>query len=482
MSYTALTVGPIYKTLKKAQKTREIWGASYFFSFLMKEIIVKIKAKNKSIEFVTPFVDEDSNKTALGVGLYHDRLIVKSDSFSKNDLDEIIDEVLKSIDDKSKGKVTYKFLKSYLQLHTVELDEKKVQNPVVDISAYLDTLELNWNIQREAKNRLLLFVKNNLYGSFLAQDAFGSNKTSFESLPEIALSGVDKQLIRQKLKDDELEIYNDEDVKKELQPYHKYIAIVQADGDNMGAVLQEIGSKKEKLSNFSKALFEFCLQATQKVSQFEGKMIFAGGDDLLFFAPVISGKKTIFSLCEELSEIFETQIEKSIEDLHLKKKPSLSFGVSITYYKFPLYEAREKAVELLFDKAKNEPKNNIAFRVTKHSGQAFEAVINKSNKELFLKFLEVTSLDEKMDENFLHSIYTKIYNYKKILHNIQSDRVKLENFFANYFNESEHKRYKDFFANLVALFVLASNEDSIQDKIDFVYVTLRFKKFLLGDK
>jgi hypothetical protein len=56
MSYTALTIGPIYKTLKNAKKTREIWGASYFFSFVIKEIVKELVGK---VTFITPYVKDE---------------------------------------------------------------------------------------------------------------------------------------------------------------------------------------------------------------------------------------------------------------------------------------------------------------------------------------------------------------------------------------------------------------------------------------
>ncbi|HIP59378.1 MAG TPA: type III-B CRISPR-associated protein Cas10/Cmr2, partial [Campylobacterales bacterium] len=260
-----------------------------------------------------------------------------------------------------------------------------------------------------------------------------------------------------------------------------YICLVQADGDNMGKVLEEIGADNKKLSDFSKALFDFCLEATSNVSNFNGKMIYAGGDDLFFFAPVVSGEKTIFNLCNDLSKIFDEKMKY----LNLKESfPSLSFGVSITYYKFPLYEARENGVKLLFDKAKSKQKNAIAFRVIKHSGQTFESVIRKDEKVLFEKFLEITQFNDSFDSNFLHSIYTKIDRFKTIIEEIASldnKRVRIKNFFDNNFNETEHKKYREFFESLTD-FIVVVYESKIEDKLNFIYSSLRFKKFLLGDK
>ena len=93
MKFVALTIGPIYKTLKNAKKTREIWGASYFFSFVIKEIVKKLVGK---VEFITPYVEDEIFEKRDGVGLFHDRIIFKSDTVKKDELQKIVDEVLKA--------------------------------------------------------------------------------------------------------------------------------------------------------------------------------------------------------------------------------------------------------------------------------------------------------------------------------------------------------------------------------------------------
>jgi CRISPR-associated protein Cmr2 len=95
MKYIALTIGPIYKTLKNSKKTRELWGGSYIFSYIMKKIIEKFKDR----EFVTPYVDENVFKSGKEVGLFHDRFIFRAnENDTKQSVQKIIDEVLDSIE------------------------------------------------------------------------------------------------------------------------------------------------------------------------------------------------------------------------------------------------------------------------------------------------------------------------------------------------------------------------------------------------
>lgn len=477
MNYIALTIGPIYKTLKNAKKTRELWGGSYMFSYIMKNIIQEFKNR----EFVVPYIDEHIFESGKEVGLFHDRFIFKAQEGDFQKLEERIDTVLSDFAQKSKIDKTY--LKNYLQINFIEKELDEEVNPIIELTPYLDAQELFFQTFQNDKNLLEGFLRDPIkVNKFLVQDAFGTKRKSFPSLPEIAMYDLKKNFdIASMLKDDELEVYEDKLLKDEVKPYHKYIAIVHADGDSMGKVVESLKSQTD-FNAFSKNLFDYCSDSHALIKGFGGQTIFAGGDDLLFFAPVVNDKKTIFNLCEEISERFNT----IFQNYTTTPKPTLSFGVSITYYKFPLYEALESSRNLLFGKAKNEVKNNIAFSVTKHSGQTFESVIHKGNKEVYDNFLVFTSnIDGSEDmDNFLHSIHHKIDTYRTTIDLIGKDKDRLKNFFDNYFNEEVHKSYRSFFEALIDFIHVVYSDDKIKkdEKLKLIYASLRFIKFIKGDK
>ncbi|MFX4154198.1 type III-B CRISPR-associated protein Cas10/Cmr2 [Aliarcobacter butzleri] len=452
MKYIALTIGPIYKTLKNSKKTRELWGGSYIFSYIMKQIILKFEDR----DFVTPYIkDKTVFKSGNEVGLFHDRFIFTSQDGDKQKVQIVIDEVLKELSNNTR--LSYEFTKAYFQINFIEAEVK--DNPIIELTPYLDSIEQFYKIGHYKKNELSKMLKTD--NSFLTKDAFGERKT-FPSLPEIALYDLKEHInIKELLKDDELEIYDNKELKKYLKPYHKYIAIVHADGDSMSEVIKDTS----KLQETSKKLFEYCIHSHKLISDFGGQTIFAGGDDLLFFAPVVSKNKTIFELLENISIEFNDKF---------KPKATLSFGVSITYYKFPLYEALEKSRDLLFTKAKKLPKNNIAYEVVKHSGQTFGGIIHKSSNT-YEKFLDFVSIDKSLDDNFLHSLHHKIDLHKITIEIIKSDVAKLQNFFKNYFNEAGHKEYEEFFEKLISYIKEEQN-------INNIYGTLRFVKFIKGNK
>ena len=469
MTYIALTIGPIYKTLSSAKKTRELWGASYLFSYVMKQIILQFKER----EFVVPYIkDENIFKAGNEVGLFHDRFIFESKEGDRETLDEVVDEVLHNLS--TDIKINYDFLKNYLQINIVEKELKEGANPILELTPYLDTAELFLTVFQYQDNPLAKVLKGN--NSFLSKDAFGEKK-SFPSLPRIALHDMlkEKPEIKDLLNYDEEEsIYENRDY--DFRNYHKYYAIVHADGDSMGKVVESLKSK-EDFQGFSKKLFDYCSASHDIIKSYGGETIFAGGDDLLFFAPVVSGEKTIFSLCDEISEDFNKRFEGT--------DATLSFGISIQYHKFPLYEALEKSRALLFGKAKSGEKNNIAFSVTKHSGQTFGSVIHKGDKELYENFKLFSSNisgGEGID-NFLHSLHHKIESNKVVLAEISNSKEKLQNFFDNYFNKEVHDElYREFFEQLVDFMIEAYKHEDKEKALDVIYSTLRFIKFVQGDK
>ena len=430
MKYIALTIGPIYKTLKNAKKPKDLFASSYIFSYIMKNIIKEFKDRT----FITPYIKDgsifDENSP---VGLFHDRFIFESIDGDLSKLEMIIINVCNDI--ASQLRLEHHQVKEYLQIHYFEKELDNSKNPILELTPYLNTKELFFQISQDETFAKSLRRKKGDDDNFLT-----AGKNIIDDLKKLS--------------------------------HNNYYCVVHADGDNMSKAIED----KNKIENVSKNLFEYCKESNKLIKDFGGQTIYAGGDDLLFFAPVLNKdkNKTIFELCEKISNIFNTKIPSA----------TLSFGISINYVKFPLYEAVENSRELLFAKAKNDQRNNIAFNVTKHSGQSFETIINKSNKEVYDNFLVFTSNikgGEDMD-NFLHSIHHKIDTYKTTINLIANNKEKLQNFFDNYFNESIHKEYKSFFESLIDFIYVVYQDKTIKNKLELIYATLRFVKFVQGDK
>lgn len=540
MKYIGITIGPIYDTIHKAQKTREIWGASYIFSFMCKEILKKIKGDNFEILLPNPIYLNDSKP---GVGLYPDRILLKTkEKGSFNEINKILKEVKESVAEQlwneiNKFRFTFTpfephvnyfktqkdelkdFFYNYFKTYAIEADEQElcfVNNEnekigvVKSLNLYLDNAELMPTLAHFDPDPFFVLL-NFINHSFLVRDAFHSDyKDGFPSLTEISSSELQfikddqnnylaqndiRRILKNELEDSKeenskdfafkyddgalSEIFKISKLKKFLRTYHKYIAIVYADGDNMGKLIGTLNDNKE-IQNFSKDLIDFAIKsnkilAGERFTQnsrtnwgYGAAPVYIGGDDLVFFAPVASINEkgefmTIFDLISEIdvcfNEIFNKPIKKDekgnvIEFEKYKditdSRPCLSYGVSISFYKFPLREAFEQSKQLMIN-VKNDnfkTRNRIHFALHKHSGQTYKGIIDKNFKEVFKKYLELLknkgarSLTGDKSEQFINSIFNNIQKNKGqyLDKNIQN----LEELFNHNFNEKIHNEFRPY--------------------------------------
>jgi CRISPR-associated protein Cmr2 len=532
-TYFALTIGPIYKTLSQAQRTREFWGSSYMFSWIMREIILGMIAE-KTIteeEILMPYRKEHKNEQ-VGTGLYHDRMIAQ---ISPEKKDNVLKE-FKTIADTVLGKIAtitkidLAVLQSYFRLNAVLFDLDDGENIVETVTNYLDSLELQNPIFHEAWKidwQESIYMLNNalFYGD-------ASINKFFPSIPEIATRGlvylkpeeyheyVRKDIIEvfqnnnrpnKKSENDAQDLFikhlsGDPLFKDAFHNYHKYIAIVHADGDNFGKTISSIGVSPEEVKNLSKLLFNFAKDAAKAITVYGGTNVYAGGDDLLFFAPVATvnknGNQTIFDLINNLDDHFKTTVCDKLTKIAATDRPTLSWGVSISYYKFPLSEAIVSSRNLLFDDAKSyDGKNAVAFNLIKHTGQFFGATFGKggSDYKFFIKLLKDKFNTET---DFISSLQYRISGNEILLRSIFNDRdypEKVDNFFTNFFDEEIHSNKKDFVHSVRDMLKQAftdsklpekelekmneeekeeAHKNSVKTAIDKTYSALRFIHFL----
>jgi len=520
-----LTIGPIIKTLGMAKKTRETWTASYLFSFLMKTIILQLKEKGideKQIIIPNPNPPPDPGKK-LKAGLFPDRLIFQA---SDGDFEKLKEAVTISMQimangiyEKLKGEsnapnieTVRETLDNYLQIYFVEKDLEPNDNPVIVLSPYLDSIERQTKFIHKDSNQVIprfLKLKNK---DFLSLDA---DLERFKSLIEIAtreLKKVDEQaykkiideyIFNSKKEDDETSIIQalktHKELKDDFKMYHKYIAIVQADGDGIGEKIKKLDLNQ--LKSFSKDLTSFASDAVRLIQEFGGTPVYAGGDDLLFFAPIVN------RFTDETGKMFSKNIFDLINDLDSKFKDkfplnTLSYGISITYYKFPMNEALEEARNQLEKHAKKhkengKEKNAVAFKVLKHSGRAFGTVFQKElmegdspeNRNIYTLFMEM--LKEYGDKDkYLTSIVHSIQAYRGILkelfENVPDQAIeRVNHFFANSFDEPIHKDYESYIGDAAELvykvYKAAPSKGQDDRKFQAVYAVLRTLHFFNQD-
>jgi len=450
MRYIALTLGPITDTLALGRKTSEIWMASYIFSSFMKKVIFKIKNQGDA-NFLVPFTeDETIFKTKdNGIGMFHDRFIFQTKKLTIEDVQTILDEekntlasmIAQSIK-KDENKVQ-NFIKSYLQTYLLE-SEEEYENPTLEISTLLDSIELHTPHLEADEDYMRLFLnRDTILNSALAKESF--DKPSFDSIKAIAAQENDTK-----------------EVPKNAQAY---IAIVHADGDNLGSYIKT----QKDVSSVSQKLFEFDQKAAQTIKDFGALPLFVGGDDLLFFSPIVNAKEeTIFSLIEQLSQDYENALQT--------KESTLSFGISITYYKYPLYEALAKSREALFEVAKNyKGENAVALSAQKHSGQSFDFCISKDDAA-YEQFKNLAKKILAQNLELPHAVHHKLYQHKALFESIGTQRIATT--FENLFNEDIHQsKFQEGLQAISELFVLLGTQE--QEKLFSMLSTI---KLIRGDR
>ena len=373
MKYSAINIGPIITTLGMARKPRELWAASFLFSHLMKSIYAEAEKANAVI--ISPAKPEiDKNK----VGIYPDRIYIKGETDIKNIIREAIWTFYEDLYNAGKRSTNNPDL-DYFNVMSATCEAEKESAAIATLNQRLDVLELcNYAADKDAAQTIYNII----------------SKKAFSSLFELA-TGEDKLPIPELEKIASVQRNGHPEIKE--KSHHRYFCIVQADGDNVGKTVSHKDLKDGEVLKISKELVGFGIKASQIIEEFGGLPIYAGGDDLLFIAPVIGKDGThIFGLLDVIEKDAFKGVQDVVGTLGIKDddgkliEASLSFGVSISYVKYPLYEALESARNLLFGKAKNiKQKKAVAWSLRKHSGGTFDAAFSLKDETLKKQFVNL---------------------------------------------------------------------------------------------
>ena len=433
------------------------------FSYLMKCIFEE--AEKAGVVIVSPAKPEgDKSK----VGIFPDRIYFKGDvnvnEVISNAVWKFYTDLLGSKPEKSKKPDL-----SYFNLMSTSCDKEKDSLAVSQLNQQLDVMELcNYATDGDAAQTIYNII---------------SEKKS-SPLFELA----DGQFIKQiKTLEDIANAQREEHNEIKEKSHHRYFCVVQADGDNIGKTVSHEDLKDGEVLKISKELVKFGQEATKMIEGFGGLPIYAGGDDLLFIAPVIGKEGThVFKLLDDIENNAFKGVKNVVDVLGLKDekgneiKASLSFGVSISYKKYPLYEALESARNLLFGKAKNiNQKKAVAWSLRKHSGGTFSAAFslqNKTLKEEFEKLIAATT-DKDTVSAIAHKLRQEEALVKIVLESGQQDR--LDALFDKVLEFDKDKAvYFDAVKDIMpTLYQVVGMEGYIQT----LYSLLRTAKFIKGE-
>jgi len=489
MKYVGITIGPIFKTIGEAISPAGLWFGSYFFSTVTKKLCEKLVEIPK-VKIFSPFYDSNSNQNPQedGIGRYHDRILfsVDGNTVTEEKLQKIISAVKKEMAGKF-GKFNSKeirdFVDNYLRIDFVILDEETMNgiiekrekegedgnNIAIILNDALDALELMAAGKgRTDKNLFAPFFagkKDNRNVYIKGSKLFTATKLSSQLIIKPSDSDSDSNSDLKSIEDIALsrkkeESSSEEALDGEVAPIRsEYYAVVNSDGDKVGTLLKalcrgvDISEQSDRINSFSRACLDYAGEAAKLVGDYGGMTIYAGGDDLLFIAPVYS----LFSLCRELDETFKNTLKKDLKEIlsDVEINVSLSFGVAVQYVKYPLYEALERARVQLY-KAKESCGNRLGIELVKHSGKTVQLMVENEKLEAIDTLITYrAAMKDQALESVLYNLQDTEIVFKLLFEKTAQNAFNLKEYktrFLNNFNNPNQLDYHDYLENIAEFF------------------------------
>lgn len=168
-----------------------------------------------------------------------------------------------------------------------------------------------------------------------------------------------------------------------------YMAILAADGDRMGELLDQMQTL-EAHKNISATLTQFAQQVPQIVRDYRGHCVYAGGDDVLALLPLDQAIACSKALADKFSEIM-----RKVDGIEDEKVPTLSVGLGISHFMTPMpkqLDLARKAEKLAKgNELPNDlPKNALAIILSPRSGVeiSFREKWDKDAERILCKWVE----------------------------------------------------------------------------------------------
>lgn len=519
-AYLSLTIGPIYKTIQRASKTRELWAASFVLSEFMRIILEKLSSARFGQVLSPDITHLTPRQKHRGAGVWNDNctLEIPTDQVgglkeklpallqeAKSDLAELL---LQKLPHREKGldrRELQTIIGQHFHVHAAFLpappSDGQVLRALGELTAAAE-MQRRFSPRHDDFLSKLLFrgeTIRHLYniGFDENDDIFTFYKSSkgypprrLPSLIELAVREFrsDNEVYRevekvinirlQNLLNEEDDLETDDESTKIIQKLkdsgrfkkrHKYVALVSADGDGIGSKIQSL-SDSDEITAFSKELMAFATRAVELVADFGAVPIYAGGDDLLFVAPLQNQVgRSLFDL------LFDLHCKFSEQEKIREAGGTLSFGVSVFYYKYPLGEALENSRGLLKyaakklvshprDGATEIKKNALALRIHLHGGQSFGAVLHQTGMS-WDKWASLLQTASGTDTAFVTGVIHTLEQLEFLLeHACENDLT--EHFFEHHFNEAKGLESAWRFIETVRKLAVAIYQEYAQLKID----------------
>ncbi|MCL1915078.1 MAG: hypothetical protein FWG10_14725 [Eubacteriaceae bacterium] len=486
MKYGAITIGPVFDTISQARSVSELWTASYLYSWFSQQLVAKLQAE-KAVMIAPKAIENVDTKS---VGCYSDRLYFELGSWNGNQKEfekivlrikhDLAVVIISTLHMPRGFEACKKYLDKAIYAKMAVVEQKDFN--LSQLNKILNTYETGYDFVSIESRDESDFIEQFLNRSILWRCKFivEANMQKVQRIDSIASKAREIPYDKGDLTEDGAE---EEFVSVDSPRIAKYYAIVYADGDGLGTYLENLNqSDYEKTSE---ELIKTSGECAQSVRDFGGQPIYFGGDDMFFIAPVYNKEqnKHLLAFLGELRTIFHNMSKINQSNNNNKKysirrnktrhqsqlkftcatdsdrllrwrrrTTSLSFGVSIAYYKYPMSQVIEDARGMLFGVAKEAEwttgkKNTIALQLRKNSGSTIKFALSPELLETVCLLLNCF-----LNQDALHSLHWKIltqfdllfellYSFDcKIMGNsFEAANERLELWFKNNFNEAVHK-------------------------------------------
>jgi CRISPR-associated protein Cmr2 len=449
------TIGPVQSFIASARRTEDLWSGSYILSYLAREAMKALYQMDETTEMVFPKVSKEELNQP-NVKNFHIASIPNRFTAIVQGSPEQVYVRLKEVEQSVRNIFTDFCFQAIEEVFHSLSDEEKEKLKRLTEKQILSFLEIYWVIEpygdepfnkvREQAEKRLGALKNEKTFEYVPQTSFVCTVCKErEALclddihPNDRYGTIKQKLVKTwsrrayeyreneekqtgKIKDSEFlcgvclgkraaRSYFEEKFKQAGAKFRSfpsvldighgnYYAIIMMDGDNMGKLFS--GDKERAYSEVSEKLARFAQQHVPHiVEKHDGKLVYAGGDDVLAFVPV---DKALI-IAEQLRFAFSDQ-EKG-----LGKEATASFGVIIGHKKAPLHMLLD-GVRKLEKKAKSyrKEKDALALSIYMGAGEILETVLpwkieHETTSQLLLKFVDLlhTTLSSTFIYRFLEA-------------------------------------------------------------------------------
>lgn len=489
--FVGITIGPIFDTIMDASTPAALWFASSLFSDITRRLCIEIKEQFQDVKIYSTYLDENIT-TDDGVGKFHDRIIFSTEQYNNEKINNIIkkvkNETCNNFPEDFSSSNTKEFFQQYLQIHYVVLEESEIgnENCILKLSPYLDALELMKTFPKDDSENV---IRKLFAGEEDSGNRYIKKSPLFKDVKDNKNQFIKDNKNIWKI-DEIASVHNKitENLKRK-----NYYVVVQADGDGIGKFFQTLNN--DMLIDFSKVILSYDEEASKKIANYGGMTIYAGGDDLLFLAPVMNEKgEDIFHLCAEIRNLFQEHIRNTVSLNKSHYIPTVSFGIAIQYKKFPLYEALSRGRTLLgIAKSDKSKKDKMVIDILKHSGSNISVIVPNNSSNVLEKILTFRT---EVNENTVNSVLYTLEIFRSIISIMDNkaknkimDKITYETAFMNLFDNIEQKPAEDYFKGICRLYwdyfvdndvqiIVSNHNNSTTNKHDDCKENLPLKAYL----